>query len=793
MKYISILQLCLLPFLLWGQKRGIEGQVVDLFSKEPIADATIELLNTTPPQLVRSNEYGRFRIEALQAGRYKLLVSHPNYQETFIPDIVVTSGQNVVLRVNIQEQVQREDEGEKTQELKQKLRAQQASKQQNISSKLVLTGIRPFTINEVERYTGARDDVKRLVSNFAAVRSYGAELNELVVRGLPGSQMRYMIDGLPVQNISHVGSPNSTGGIFPLLNQNLMGNSSFLVGGYSADYMNTASGVFDIRLREGNQSNTQITAQLSVNGLEATAEGPLSKKTGASYMVSYRHALFPILEALNINIIDAAPSYQDLHLKFDLPTKKAGTFSLFATGGLGDLNLRLSPVAVAPHQNSEIAWINSFAGLSHRLSLSPKTNWETTLGTNYMSYDSALDSLSPQGGFFDKSSTLYQSTWTSLNTAFNIRLKPFIRLRTGLLSTLQNLNYEVAQSGDILGTVINYRGLNHYSQAFAQYYHEWTERLSSSVGFNIGYYSLNERLFYSARLALRYQLSPKQNLSFSYAHIPNINPLFASLQEYQDAQGQLRRLNQGLDFAKTRQFTLEYNYNPNHEWLIRFSAYAYLWRDIPISTDSSAPIVLNDVMSVDLQSLTMRLPQMDNLGLGRQWGTELSIEKYFARSFYMLFTGSFFDVQYRNILGEWNNSAYNSRYIASLLLGKELIFNKEKGHAFTFDARAFYTGGFYYTPFDEQASAAAAAHVPDYSRYMQARGENNLRFDCKLGVRINSKRVTHVFFIDAYNILNTFNTNAMRYDYLNERSYNWQNTGRLLFITYRARFSLGKN
>src|SRR5690606_29606595 len=74
-------------------------------------------------------------------------------------------------------------------------------------------------------------------------------------------------------------------------------------------------------------------------GVGATLEGPFKKGSDASYLLSYRYSSLSLLEKAGLSVAsDGVPKYQDLSFNFVVPTKKAGTFSLFGIGGLSDIS-----------------------------------------------------------------------------------------------------------------------------------------------------------------------------------------------------------------------------------------------------------------------------------------------------------------------------------------------------------------------------------------------------------------------------------------------------------------------
>ncbi len=77
-----------------------------------------------------------------------------------------------------------------------------------------------------------------------------------------------------------------------------MANSDFFTGAFPSEYGNAFSGVFDIRLRNGNNEKKEYTFQAGVMGVDIAAEGPFSESTQGSYLINYRYSTLSLLKTL---------------------------------------------------------------------------------------------------------------------------------------------------------------------------------------------------------------------------------------------------------------------------------------------------------------------------------------------------------------------------------------------------------------------------------------------------------------------------------------------------------------
>ena len=87
------------------------------------------------------------------------------------------------------------------------------------------------------------------------------------------------------------------GGSISSLNNNLLGTSDFYTGAFTAEFGDVLSSVYDIRLRPGNNEQFEAVFGFGLLGTDLTFEGPLSKKSGASFLMNYRY-YFNILPRL---------------------------------------------------------------------------------------------------------------------------------------------------------------------------------------------------------------------------------------------------------------------------------------------------------------------------------------------------------------------------------------------------------------------------------------------------------------------------------------------------------------
>jgi hypothetical protein len=257
-------------------------------------EAIVQVLNSDPPLAVITNELGEYRINNVPLGRWQLMFKVIGYKEKFAT-VVLNSGKEAIVNVGLEESVIQGEEVVIT--------AQQDKTETN--NKMSTVSSRVFSAEEAARYAGSRNDPARMAANFAGVSGTNDSRNDIIIRGNSPLGILWRLNGLDIPNPNHFGNAGSTGGPISILNNNTLDNSDFMTGAFAADYGNATSGVFDLRMRQGNRDKHEFLAQLGFNGFELGAEGPISKDRNSSFLINYRYSTLSVLRRL---ILISAPA-----------------------------------------------------------------------------------------------------------------------------------------------------------------------------------------------------------------------------------------------------------------------------------------------------------------------------------------------------------------------------------------------------------------------------------------------------------------------------------------------------
>src|SRR5690606_29232474 len=115
-----------------------------------------------------------------------------------------------------------------------------------------------------------------------------------------------------IPNPNHFALPGNSGGGISILSAQLLSNSDFVTAAFPAEYGNAVSGVFDLHLRKGNNEKREYSLQAGVLGLNASLEGPFSKKYKGSYLINYRYSTLTLLNKIGVIGDNGVTNFQDL-------------------------------------------------------------------------------------------------------------------------------------------------------------------------------------------------------------------------------------------------------------------------------------------------------------------------------------------------------------------------------------------------------------------------------------------------------------------------------------------------
>lgn len=745
-----------------SQTQTVRGIVIDKVSEEPLIGAAIILEGSNPTIGTTTDLDGKFILPNIPLGRKVFIVQSLGYNNINIPEVLVTSGKEVVLEIKMEESVTK---------MKEVIVTASASKDK-ANNEFSTVSARTFSVEEVTRYSGGRNDMARLAANFAGVSTSNDSRNDIVVRGNSPTGVLWRLEGIPIPNPNHFSTLGTTGGPVSAMNTNLLKNSDFLTGAFAPEYGNANSGVFDVAFRNGNNEQQEYTLQLNMfSGLEAMAEGPLSKSKKSSYVAAYRYSFAGIGSALGIPIgTAAAPQYQDLSFKFDFANNpKFGKFSLFGIAGYSYINFIGSELTdedlfADPYSDRYVKSMFGVLGLKHTYNLKKGAYIKTVVsGSTSNSWFQQYDF--PEGNPRTKvveNKDLNQTF--RISTTYNKKYSAKLNLRSGMLAEIYMLNTKLITREDRPNwqAIRDFKGTLALLQPYAQLQFRINEQLTLNGGLHGQYLTNNNTYAIEPRTSFSYQFLPRHTMTVAYGWHSQMQPLPVYFYRAPLPDGTYNNSNKNLDFTKSHHIVFAYDIKIKNDWRIKLEPYVQFITDAPVDNFSSSFSMLNagaDFIFPDRGFLT-------NEGIGRNAGIELTLEKFFSKGYYALVTTSLYDSKYQGSDKIWRSTAFNNRYVFNALAGKEFKVGNEKRNAITLDFKFTTSGGRYYTPVDLAASQAAGREILDETQASSKQLPAYLRLDTKFGFMLNSKtkKFSQTFYIDFQNVTNNKNIFERRYN-----------------------------
>lgn len=779
-----------------AQDQTVKGVILDAQAEYPLIGATIQLVGSDPIKGAVADVNGEFRLEKVPVGRQNFSVTYVGYKSIGLPNVLVTSGKEVVLRVLLEESVEKLQEVVVTADADKDLPVNDMAK----------VSARTFSLEEVTRFSGGRNDVAKLATSFAGVNATNDARNDIVVRGNSPIGLLWRVEGIPIATTNHFATQGTTGGPVNALNTNLLRTSDFLTGAFPAEYGNANAAVFDVFFRNGNSDKLEFTGQMSAfSGLEFMAEGPISKQNNSSFVASYRYGI----ASLAATGTSAIPFYQDASFKVNLGETKIGRFELFGLGGrsnidfLGD-EIDETDLFADPEQDAFVKNELGLIGLAHTIRMGKNTYLKTSIGasTNYNEYlqdNRILDNNDQLIGKYratnvENRENRYTITST-LNTKFNARWT----LRTGFLNETYDLDLfaedrddRVSIPDDNNDNVPDYFLVNsnvnetyNLLQVYSQAEYKLTDDLSTTFGLHSQYHEFMDDFIVEPRAAISWQQTPVQRWSLAYGLHGQSIPAPILFYQEEVSPGTTVRTNSDLEFMKAHHFVLGSDRNLGTDWRLKTEVFYQSIFDIPVERDPSSYSILNegnDFIFEEKGSLV-------NDGKGFNYGVETTLEKFFSRNYYMLLTASVFESQYEGSDGIQRNTVFNNNYVLNVLFGKEWKFGANGQNAWTFDTRVTTAGGQPYTPIDLEATRANLGRqvTQDEIAFSERYGQY-FRWDMKVGVRLNRPKVSHQFFVDFQNVTNRKNEFVRRYNSVTDQINVVEQIGFFPDVMYRIQF-----
>ena len=740
----------------------IRGTVVDKDSKQPLTGATIIALETNPVIGSISNELGKFKLAEVPLGRYTIKASYLGYEDVVLSNIVLTSGKEIVLNLEMQEKIIQGNE----------ITVFSNRDRDKTNNDLISISGRNFQPEETWRYAGTRTDPSRMAANYAGVVSANDTRNDIIVRGNSPSGVLWKLEGVEIPNPNHFSGQGATGGPMSMLNNNLLASSDFLTGAFPAEYGNKTAAVFDLKLRRGNNEHHEFTGMFGINGLELGAEGPFSKKHKSSYLLSYRYSTFALFNLLGISFgVSGVPTYQDATFLLNFPASKKDIISIFGIGGMSKISLLDSERDSTDWQfvskGEDIVYGTKMAaaGITYTHFFNSTTYSKLILSSGAALLHIFVDTI----GVGNSKSRIYDNNSADGNASLEYFVSKKINeknlLKIGANYSRLFFKYNEKSYWPELHQMIyliNDNGNTGIINAYSHWQHRFSDKIVLNTGIHFEDFLLNGSYSIEPRIGFNYKVGERNQLSFGYGLHSQTLPLMVYFFENYDTSLKIYyQTNKNLGLMKAHHFIAGYDFNFIKNFRLKTELYYQYLFNIPVKgNDSTSYSAIN--MGGDYG-----FPNVDSLinkGTGYNYGIELTLEKFFSNHYYFLITSSLFQSEYKGSDNILRNTKFNGHFVLNSLFGYELKYGKNKNQALSLDLKYTLAGGRRFTPIDLVSSQLYNSEVLIDEKAWSKQLPDYWRFDVKVGFRINTKHATHSIIAVCENVFGTKNILQQSYN-----------------------------
>lgn len=736
-------------------RSGIRGAVKDKVTLKPLCYANVILLDANDNQIcgASTDSCGFFKFSDLKVGRYRMKASMIGFSPSLSDYLLVTSSRERDFDFYLDESPESINE----------ITVVASIPRNNMQNMMALSGGRTLNVEETSRFAGNFDDPTRLAAVFAGIASSSVNSNAMEIRGNSPQFAQWRMEGIETPNLTHYADMTGLGGgMLTGLSTQIIGNSDFYYSAYPAEFTNSLSGIFDMKMRNGNPDKFEHAFQFGVWGLDVSSEGPINKKKGSSYLFNYRYSYSGLADKISGS--DEGLDYQDLAFKVNLPTSNMGTFTFWGIGLLDKITQKPEDNAekwetISERQEQKADFQKGVFGMTHILPLNSNAYLKTNMGVTYSGtkadnhiYDNELNKMPV--AFATKHETDLQ-----INTFINKRFNAWHTNRTGISYTgiFYHLNFNASPDAGLFHPMERYAygsGQNNALYIYSNSLFQLSGQLKLNVGVGTQYFDLNKAWTIEPRLSLKWNFHPKQYLSFGYG----LSSRRERIEYYYTHIPNQRNIdNTQLGLAKTHQLNLTYDWMITNNLNLRIEPYFQYLYDIPVEENSSFSIINFNAFILDRQLIST--------GKGKNYGIDITLEHYLKSGWYWMINGSLFKSKYMGGDRIWRSSRMDRRFIIKALAGKEWTLGKKGNKILGVNAKITYQGGERYTPIDYIKSGNTHLVKEDETKAYSLQLVPSFISDLTINYRINKKKISHEISLQFLN-LNGFKNSYYQYNIL---------------------------
>lgn len=309
LRYLLVFTFILFPFAVWAQEKvTLNGYVKDADNGEELIGVTVYIPSLKAGTV--TNDYGFYAL-TVPRGMYEIQFTYIGYKQQ-------------LLTVDLQQDVSRNLELLSDAQLMQEIVIEEKPLDENVVA--VQMSKNTLNMNQVRKLPAlfGEIDIIKNIQMMPGVISAGEGSSSFFVRGGSADQNLILIDEAPVYDPSHLF------GLFSVFNADVIKDSELYKGGIPARFGGRLSSILEVRTKDGNNKDFNVTGGLGSMASRVAVEGPLVKEK-SSFIVSARRSYVDlILKAANENNL---VHFYDVNAKINWKSNNRNRFfAAFYTG-----------------------------------------------------------------------------------------------------------------------------------------------------------------------------------------------------------------------------------------------------------------------------------------------------------------------------------------------------------------------------------------------------------------------------------------------------------------------------
>jgi hypothetical protein len=297
----------------------------------------------------------------------------------------------------------------------------------------------------------------------------------------------------------------------------------------------------------------------------------------------------------------------------------------------------------------------------------------------------------------------------------------------------------------------DYEGASMLVQPFVQWKWRMTEKMAFTAGIHNQFFSFigNDKINMSIaepRIGWKLKMKNGQAISAGAGMHSMTQPMYTYLYHQEDADGEKVYENMDMDFSRSLHTGVGYEKAFKKSLNLKMEAYYQHLYNIPVTVAPSAFSLIN--MGSGFQRF---FPQdLQNTGTGTNYGAEITLQKYFDKSFFFMLSGTVFNSTYVASDNIERSTSYNGNYVFNLLAGKEWKVGEKQSVSLGFKATV--AGGKLYGTVDTAATNTFQELIYLDEGFNSRQFPVYYRIDAKINWKFNAKKVTHEIGLDLVNV-----------------------------------------